>query len=271
MENREDPETIQDFYNELEKLMITEKINLDKMKEPLLFWAHDDTVEPQKSYRYKIRYGVFSPVAGTNQFSEGYEDLKNRVVLWSDFSDVTETFAIPKRLYIFPTDLQEAAEKVTVQLSKYKLGHWYSNIFNVSLGEDIGQIVEYEGTDDELEKDVTVPDKIDYSTGAVLVDVRGPVKEWSGTSPDYYHEMLYSFDGSNIERLAIETKHLPFELRSKYYEINKAEKEPKEPLRSWSGRATRSVGIKRSVPLLKGGPDRYQKPRGDSGFIDRYE
>lgn len=54
-----------DYYGDLEKISVTEATDLAKMTEPLIFWAHDDTVKPGNSYRYRIRLGVFNPVAGT--------------------------------------------------------------------------------------------------------------------------------------------------------------------------------------------------------------
>ena len=62
---------------------------------------------------------------------------------------------------------------------------------------------------EEKEKKVTVPEKIDYGTGAVLVDIV-PVNDWSGsgklTTRDYY-DMLYSFDGMNIEHMPVKAMY----------------------------------------------------------------
>jgi len=206
------------------------------MDKPLVFWAHDDTVEPEKSYRYRIRLGVFNPIAGTNQFSEQDKSLKNKVVLWSDFSDVTETVDIPGTLYFFPRDIQEASKLVTVTVCRYALGYWYTKDFTVKQGEVIGKVVKPETVDEQ--KEVTIPDTIDYATGAVLLDVV-PVNDWSGGKnlrARHYFDMLYSFEGTDIRRMPIKSKYWAVELQIKFNEIKKAEKEPKEPLREWGSR-----------------------------------
>ena len=201
-----------------------------------MFWAHDDTVEPRKSYRYRMRLGVFNPIAGTNQFIEQDKSLKNKVILWSEFSDATGTVDIPGTLYFFPREIQEAAKTVTVTACRYVLGYWYCKDFMVKAGETIGNVVGLEPL--ESQEQLTVPEQIDYTTGAVLIDV-AQVDDWSGGTNPYkrqYYNMLYSFDGKDIERLPIKTRYWAEALQSKFNEIKRAEKEPKEPLRGWGGR-----------------------------------
>jgi len=277
--------SMNDVYNEFYKILLTRRTLLEKMREPLVFWAHDDTVEPEKRYRYRIRLGVFNPIAGTNQFSEGYRGFKNKVVLWSEFSDITEAVEIPGRLYFFARDIQnEAAKIVTVQVSRYVLGYWHSKDFAVEQGEVIGKVVESEttsgssrrretapeffggypagyggyrgeelrimGIESDIRSDIigrTVPETIDYTTGAVLVDVV-PVNDydWSGgkkLNPRHYFDMLYTFDGMNIERMPIRTKYWAKELKIRFNEIKNAEKEPREPFRDWGSRIAGSAPV----------------------------
>ena len=226
--------TLDDIYQELDEILITSKTNLRKIREPLLFWAHDDTVEPGKSYRYRIRLGVFNPIAGTNRFYEQDEDLKDKIVLWSEFCEAEEIVKVPGTLYFFPRDVQDAAKVVTVNVARYALGYWYSKDFAVKPGEVIGAVAEFEPAKEE--KIVpTTPETIDYTTGAVLVDVV-PVNDWSGGRNMYarhYYDMLYSLDGINIEHLPVSMRYWDEELRIKLNEIMASQKEPKEPLRGW--------------------------------------
>jgi hypothetical protein len=229
--------TLEDIYKELEDILITEKTNLKKLREPLLFWAHDDTLEPGNSYRYRIRLGVFNPIAGTNRFREQDEDLKNKIVLWSEFSEVEEIVKVPETLYFFPRDVKEAARVVTVNVARYTLGYWYSKDFMVKPGEVIGKVAEFEPADGEKILPTT-PETIDYTTGVVLVDVV-TVNDWSGGRNMYarrYYDMLYSFDGDNIEHIPVSTRYWDEELRVKLSEITRSQKEPKEPLRVWDTR-----------------------------------
>jgi len=234
-----------DFYAELEKILITDKFDLSQKREPLLFWAHDDTVEPRKSYRYRIRLGVFNPIAGTNQVSEQDKSLRNKVVLWSNFSDTSEVVTIPGTLYFFPREAQEAAGSVLVQVSKYKLGYWYSKDFLVKQGEVIGDIVRNEPGANE-KQGVLVPKTINYSTGVALVDVV-PVNDWSGgkglsLSSRHYFDMLYTCDGTNIKRMPIKQRYWAEELQARFNDIRRSEKELKEPLRDWGAKATQMIG-----------------------------
>jgi hypothetical protein len=229
--------SLEDIYKELEKMTITKKTDLKKLREPLTFWAHDDTVEPGNSYRYRIRLGVFNPIAGTNRFVEDDGDLKNRVVLWSEFSEAKELVKVPEKLYFFPQDVQEAARIVKVQVSRYTLGYWYSRDFMVKSGEVIGKVVDYEPAEGEMVISST-PETIDYGTGAVMVDVVA-VNDWSSGRNMYarrYFDMLYTLDGNGIEHIPVSTRYWDEELRVKLNEIITSQNEPKEPLRLWESK-----------------------------------
>ncbi len=263
--------SMNDVYDEFDMIRLTGRTLLEKMKEPLVFWAHDDTIEPRKSYRYRIRLGVFNPVAGTDQLSGQDKSRKNEVVLWSDFSDVTDAVEIPGRLYFFAKHIREPAKVVTVQVSKYVMGYWHSEDFKVSQGEDIGSVVETETETDRQrnqrnqrnqrrpefgrgmidprmspiarpgEKSV-VPETIDYGTGAVMVDAVA-VNDWSGEknlSTRRYYDMLYSLDGTDIEHMPVRTAYWAKDLQSWYGKISILEREPKEPFKPFSsGRRAR--------------------------------
>ncbi len=226
-----------DIYDEFENVLITDETDFSQMDEPLLVWANDDNMKAGNAYRYRIRIGIFNPIAGTDQFSEEAKSMKNRVILWSKFAESNETVRIPAMQYFFPRDLQEAAGTVTVQVSKYVLGHWYSKDFAVNKGEDIGRIAEVDvkNEQDGIEN-TTSPEEIDYRTGVVLVDVL-PVNDWSGDRSlraRQYYNMLYSFNGAGIEQRPIKNRYWSEELQLRFNEIKRAEKEPIEPLRDWS-------------------------------------
>ena len=247
-----------DVYYEFDDVAFTRLTDFSKIREPILFWAHDDTLEPKKTYRYRIRLGVFNPVAGTNQLSEQSISQKNKVILWSDFSDVTEPVEIPGRSYFFARDIQEAARAITVTVCQYVLGHWYSEDFKVRRGEVIGDVVEIEPekektqrgrTQDILggrfatvtkpEEKTNVPEKIDYGTGAVMVDAT-PMNDWWGDKvlkTRHYYDMLYSFDGINIDHMPVGTTYWSKDMQSTFSYIARLAREPQEPFKDFgSGR-----------------------------------
>jgi hypothetical protein len=254
--------TLDDIYKEMDEILILKRTNPATLREPLVFWAHDDSVEPQKSYRYRIRLGVFNPVARTNQVDEQDKDLKDQIVLWSEFSDITGIVSVPGTLYFFPRSIQEAGKVVTVQVAKYMLDYWYSKDFAVKSGEVIGKVADFEPVEVEAKERAmpsmvtsVLPDTIDYGTGAVLVDVV-PVNDWSGGRNMYarhYYDMLYSFDGNSIERIPINPMYWEEGLKTKLNEIKDFQKEPREPLRGWD---TQPAGWE-SLPELE---YQYEEP-----------
>jgi len=263
--------SMNDVYDEFDKIRLTWRTPLEKMREPLVFWAHDDTVELRKSYRYRMRLGVFNPVAGTNQLSEQDMSRKNEVVLWSEFSNITEPVEIPERLYFFARQIREADKVVTVQVSKYVMGYWHSEDFKVSQGEVIGRVVETEPETRRLdsrgrldprgrldsrigpvvrpEDKAVIPETIDYSTGAVMVDAVA-VNDWSGAgekslSTRRYYDMLYStFDGTDIEHMPVKPAYWAKNLQKVFSDIVRLQREKPEPFKAFntSGRKRRPAG-----------------------------
>lgn len=217
---------------DFEKILITEETEFDEL-EKLVFWAHDDSAEPGGTYRYRMRIGVFNPIAGTDQFSEESKALKDDVFLWSSFSELTDEIKIPGRLYFFPRKVARAAKSVTVQVSKKLLGKWYSEDFVIRPGETIGEVkdlLEAEKPERTSYAEESGPEQIDYRTGTILVDV-ADVSDWGGVGVLHcrnYPDMLYTRDGVNIEHLPIKESYWPEELRKKFKEIKEQQKREEE-------------------------------------------
>ena len=136
--------TINDVYIKYDEIALTRLTDFAKIREPLVFWQHDDTVEPDNTYRYRIRLGVFNPIAGTDQMSERDKALKNQAILWSGFSETTEPVQIMGTRYFFANSVREGDKTVMVQVSKLALGQWYSHDFPVKPGVLMGESLEYE-------------------------------------------------------------------------------------------------------------------------------
>jgi hypothetical protein len=260
------------LYGELEKLLIKEETNLSTMSEPLVFWAIDDTVEPGKNYRYRVRLGVFNPVAGTEKVSERDESSKDDTILWSAFSNETKSVHIPKMLYIFP--LRVAAKVVTFQVSRYLMGYWYNWNFVVQQGETIGTVVQNKAADAEeasAKQDVVLPESVDYSTGAVLVDVTtvngsSGAGGGAGPTPRSPSDVLCSYDGKTMEHLPVGYGSWPKELQIRFNEIKKLADRTKKPWRRWAdtfGRRSRYVPTRTSESSAGRGDDEGRDSRSD--------
>lgn len=210
--------TVNTVYYKFDEIRLTRLTEFEKIREPLVFWHHDDTVEPGKTYRYRIRLGVFNPLAGTNKLAEKDKAMKDQVILWSGFSAVTKPVEIMERLYFFANSVREMDKAVTVQVSRLALGRWYSHDFVVRQGELIGDVIEPEPEKPERgtlaamrglpgglpggplgspmgaplggpmgrplgmgvsQEKSNVPETVDCTTGAVMVDA-AVVNDWSG-------------------------------------------------------------------------------------------
>lgn len=225
---------------------LTPNTNLADL-EKIVFWAHDDTTKPGEKYQYRIRIGVFNPVAGRGWVSQEQKDLRDQIVLWSNFMELGAIIEIPRRLLFFATNIREIEKStgvdrtVEIMVAKYILGNWASRTFSVKNGEEIGQIVETAG-DSRLGQMGIIGDTIDFSTGAVMVDVH-KVTEWIGTgslrSRDYA-ELLYSRDGKTIERIAIKERFWPAGVVKTYKEISESLAAAPITLLNWSQAASGS-------------------------------
>ncbi len=255
---REVRESINELYDELKRLSITENTDLSELEEPMLVWAFDDTIKQKKKYHYRIRVGVFNPIAGTEKFVNANNPKKNTVILWSNYAEAEEVLSVPGRLYFFARDVQKAEKAVTVTVCRKTLGYWYTKDFMVKPGEKIGKSVKLSKTEIEeaeltspgttglpgtyLGATVVSPVVVDYSTDAILIDVVD-VNDWAGRAnlyERYYTEMLYSYDGAEIYRMPIKQDYWPPEVRRLFSEVRQSEKEAKEPLRAWSDLRRRS-------------------------------
>ncbi len=269
--------SVSDVYYELDEMRITPMTKLSKLEDLLVFWAHDDTVQPQKTYRYRIRLGVFNPVAGSDGGAE--------TILWSEFSETTESVKIPGGIYFFANSVQEAEKMVTVEVAKYVLGYWYSQDFAVRRGEVIGTVAKVEQPKEErlrpdrislsmtesvlsgrsIRRRSEVPEEVDYSTGAVMVDVVS-VNDWTvGSNPRarQYHDMLYSYDGTTIGHMPVRSVAWGEDLQTAYAAIKRAQREPRKSFRAFNSTVSGARRDRRPTTPTRLLPDGYEGLRGD--------
>ncbi len=245
--------------------------NLAMLKEPVLVWAIDDTVQPGTTYRYRMRVGVFNPVAGSNRVAERDAARKDQVILWSEFTPVTSTVYVHKKMYFFARDVQEQTRTASVEVARYLRGYWRTETFQVRPGETIGKEVE---TKKERRRTPTTPEAggrltamgargddlagldlrnanlglgmgeqvddmnpptIDFSTHVLLVDLV-PVSDWSGGAnvrPRDYVDLLYTEDGTHIEHMASNSRGWPRVLIDAREEIANSARKDKKPLKAF--------------------------------------
>jgi len=249
---------INEVYREFNKIRLNWTTDLSKMREPLVFWAIDDTVETEKNYQYRIRIGVFNPVA---------EPEKDEAVLWSGFSAATNPVKIPGKLYFCVKGIQETAKTVTITVCRYVLGYWRSEDFRgIGPGEAIGRIVEYEPEEPEEQpfiaggdgrfgmpaitrpqEQTSESESINFDTGAVMVDVVA-MNDWIASddrnlSIKPFYDMLYSSNGANIEHMPVNLSDWPEHMRLEFNRANSLSREKPEPFKAFgSSRTQRGTG-----------------------------
>lgn len=265
--------TTTEVYLDLREEMLTYRTDLSKQTKPSLIWVFDDTSESGKTYQYRLRVGVFNPVAGTGQLIDRDMDKNSQVVLWSPYSQILGPISIPKRVYLFAKNVQDKTKTATVEVARYTLGYWRTEDFQVKPGESIGKAVEPKEKDSSREKsrerekrlammgqgggritdprggllddpmymapDPTQagePTVVDFTTGQVLVDLV-EVSDWGDAPnlrPRMYHDMLYTSDGEHIEHMPVSMANWPRNLSEMYQTIQIDKRKEPKPFRAFS-------------------------------------
>jgi hypothetical protein len=105
---------------------------------PIAIWAHDDTVKPGKTYRYKIRYKMKNPIWGANNVAAN-PALANQFALVSPDSDWTAPVTVPSLVNFFvATSKGPNSNTVRFEVFTFEGGQQHSEVFTVSPGDMIG-------------------------------------------------------------------------------------------------------------------------------------
>jgi len=141
---------------------------------PVQVWAYDLTVEPNKTYRYRIAVSVINPLFQRTQIDpELQKKYFHRLAINSDYSQWSQPVSIQPKHYFFVVSGGGASQSVNVEIWRVFDGQWVMEDFQVKAGDSIG------GKIDRVWGDQTVP--IDMAIGSVAVDVIG-----SGAAQDVH-------------------------------------------------------------------------------------
>ena len=238
-------------------MLIPDNVEADQLVGDLTMWACDDTAEPDNTYRYRLRYAVFNPVAGMDWYKQQYKDYSDSVVLWSNYTEPTESIYVAGKEYIFPID--KTSRGVVVEVAKYELGKWRKHEFLVNVGDQIGGIVEEvvlesagSTTEDSLKVEKT--QEVDYRTGAVFVEIReveDQIEVGNTLRSVSYEEMLYKKGNQEIKGLPIRERYWPDNLKNAFKEV----KDSLDKVVEITQRGSSSAGSKRVLSPRTGAPD----------------
>jgi hypothetical protein len=225
--------TVQDVERDAAAAALADKSKLGTLKD-IIVWVHDDTAVAGATYQYRIRYGVFNPIAGKDWVAPESKEYKNQVVLWSAYTEISEPVVIPKMLHLFPMDVLADGTGASVEIYKYYMGQWHTETFEVHFGQMIGKPMEsksqaaIDGTGAAMGMNLPGMDVggvqqstlVDYSTEYMLMDIR-TINDWSGVGVRQHTVpwMLCIDNANQILTLAAKKQYWSKEMIAEYADV----------------------------------------------------
>ena len=133
-------------------------------------WYHDDTVEAGKTYRYRGRVKLWNRYVGRTRAMINADDAKKAVIA-GDWSVESEPITVTPSTYFYLASVKPGGASARLEVWKWREGAWIKQSFEVGIGEVIGEVKTVK-TDDYDEAGRTVRAEVDFSTGAILLDIR---------------------------------------------------------------------------------------------------
>lgn len=139
-------------------------------KEPAL-WVHDDSVEPGKTYKYRMRAKLWNRYAGQLKQVVNPEEAK-KTVIEGEWSVESEEITVkPRSVFFVNSSRLNESNRVNVDVWAWREGKWLKERFDVGVGDVIGGKKDVT-TDDVDDKGKKKRVTVDFTTGAVVLDLR---------------------------------------------------------------------------------------------------
>ena len=137
----------------------------------MAIWFHDDTVEPGKTYRYRLRVNLWNRYVGQIKSLRDPQEAKSSM-LYGDWSLASEPIAVTPSTYFFLSSGTFDQSGANVDVFKWRQGDWMKQRFiDVQIGQIIGEVKKVK-TDDFDDDGKPLREDVDFSTGAVVLDLR---------------------------------------------------------------------------------------------------
>ncbi len=139
-------------------------------EDSIVVWVHDTHAEAGRSYRYRARVRLWNRFVGRPGAVQDAADAKRAVLTgaWSASSDVIR--AAPRH-YVFVLGRSVDRSAANVEVWTWHRGRWLRKAFTAAVGDVIGGIAKVK-TGDADEAGRPIREKIDFNTGAVVLDLR---------------------------------------------------------------------------------------------------
>jgi hypothetical protein len=105
------------------------------IKDDQLVWAHDDTVEPGRTYRYRVVYHMMNPVFELQNIAA--PKIFEQLDIPSAPSDWTAPVTIPQNVQYWVRSLQHGDTAALVDVFKWELGKWQKFPLSLAPGDTI--------------------------------------------------------------------------------------------------------------------------------------
>ncbi|MFW6061779.1 MAG: hypothetical protein ACOC93_03120, partial [Planctomycetota bacterium] len=165
----------------------------------LLIWAHDTSLKPGQTYRYRLRVELVNPLLGIPEELEDSSDASVETIA-SNWSDWSEQISVGYPTQFFLTGQDPRSEQVIVTIFTKELGQTVEQPFAVRQGQSIGDTHTVRVVNPVT--GVSEDRKCDFTTGAVTVqlDFDKPVQSAgiSGMSTGTTSEMFYVDDQQEL-------------------------------------------------------------------------
>ncbi len=144
-------------------------------KDPAI-WFHDDTVEPGKTYRYRMRISIWNGFVGRRAALRDPSQAEKSALVgeWSEPGDPVEV--APRVRFYVRAKGSGNDPAALVDVFAWHSGNWYKESFNVQPGDTIGEPKDVklgESEDGKPQREM-----IDFGTGAVVLDIRVEDPVW---------------------------------------------------------------------------------------------
>jgi len=132
-------------------------------------WTHDDSVQPGKTYRYRLRVRLWNRYVGRAASLQDPAQAK-QTVLVGEWSLPSDPVVVAPKMHFFVRGPKWGEPAATVEVFTWHKGNWLKENFDVRVGDVIGAVKEVKTGTDEDGK--TTRESVDFTTGAVVLDVR---------------------------------------------------------------------------------------------------
>ena len=129
----------------------------------IVVWAHDDTAQAGKTYRYALKYILSNPVNRTVHVCKPAE-LANQFYMASPLSAWSEAVSVESDTNFYASAATAGAGRAVAKFDvfRWKEGIWQMQQVQVGPGDMVGSL--------------DPASKIDFTTGWTLVDIRDDVR-----------------------------------------------------------------------------------------------